>query len=110
MNAPEFLAQAAAEMADRARTYDRPEGERSMAATVAAFNAAFGRDLTEVEGWFFMVMLKAVRSQQGAHRPDCYTDGAAFFALAGEAAEAAAAAACGTQPARDLLRLDGRDE
>lgn len=91
MNAPEFLAQAAAEMADRARTYDRPEGERSMAATVAAFNAAFGRDLTEVEGWLFMMMLKAVRSQQGAYRTDNFVDGTAYFALAGEAAEAASA-------------------
>ena len=91
MNAPEFLAQAAAELADRARTYDRPEGERSMAAAVAAFNAAFGRDLTEVEGWFFMMMLKAVRSQQGAYRADNFVDGAAYVALAGEAAEAASA-------------------
>lgn len=90
MSAPDILAQAAAEMADRARTYDRPEGERSMAATVAAFAAVTGLRLTETQGWLFMVMLKAVRSQQGLHRADSFVDGAAYFALAGEAAASAA--------------------
>ena len=33
-----------------------------------------------------MALLKAVRSQQGAYRADSYEDGAAYFALAGEAA------------------------
>ena len=33
-----------------------------------------------------MVLLKAVRSQQGAFKMDSFEDGAAYFALAGEAA------------------------
>jgi len=86
MNAPEFLAQAAAEMADRARTYDQPQGERSMAKTVAMFNAAEGLALTEAQGWRFMVCLKYARATQGEHRDDNYTDGVAYFGLAGEAA------------------------
>ena len=37
-------------------------------------------------GWLFMAILKMVRSQQGAYRADNYEDGAAYFALMGEAA------------------------
>lgn len=84
--AHEILTQAASEMQDRATTYDKPEGERSMAATVAAYNAVTGQSMTEVQGWLFMVMLKAVRSQQGDYRADSFIDGAAYFALAGESA------------------------
>lgn len=73
-------------MKDRAATYDKPEGERSMGATVEAFNAVTGHQLTEEQGWLFMALLKAVRSQQGGYRADSYEDGAAYFALAGEAA------------------------
>ena len=74
------------EMADRASTYDAPEGERSMGKTVAAFNALTGHDLTEQQGWQFMELLKIARSNQGAYRADCFVDGAAYAALAGEAA------------------------
>ena len=84
--APDILNQANAEMSDRAKTYDAPAGERSMAKTVAAFNAIFGKDLTEVEGWQFMVILKIVRSSQGDFRLDNFVDGAAYMGLAGEAA------------------------
>ncbi len=76
-------------MSDRAVTYDKPQGERSMGATVEAFRAVSGISLTEGQGWLFMALLKAVRSQQGAYRADSYEDGAAYFALAGEAAHAA---------------------
>ena len=85
-NAHEILTQAASEMQDRATTYDKPQGERSMGATVAAYNAVTGQSMTEVQGWLFMAMLKAVRSQQGDYRADSFIDGAAYFALAGEAA------------------------
>lgn len=87
MNAIEILAQAKNEMEDRAKTYDSPEGERSMGRTVAAFEAVTGVKLTETQGWLFMVLLKAVRSQQGCYRADSCIDGAAYFALAGERAE-----------------------
>mgnify|MGYP000657523540 CR=1 FL=1 len=85
-NASDILTQAAAEMANRAATYDKPEGERSMAATVAAFNAVTGHTLNEQQGWQFMELLKIVRSNQGGYRADSFIDGAAYAALAGEAA------------------------
>ena len=86
MTANNILERAAQHMRDRASTYDKPEGERSMGATVAAFQAVTGHRLTEEQGWLFMTLLKAVRSQQGNYRADSYEDGAAYFALAGEAA------------------------
>ena len=92
MNAHDILQAAAGHMRDRAATYDKPEGERSMGATVAAFRAVTGVRLTETQGWLFMALLKAVRSQQGAYRADSFEDGAAYFALAGESAYAAQAA------------------
>lgn len=84
--AANILTAALDHMRDRAATYDKPEGERSMGATVDAFHAVTGVSMTEEQGWLFMAMLKAVRSQQGAYRSDSYEDGAAYFALAGEAA------------------------
>jgi hypothetical protein len=86
MTAPSILRAAISHMEDRAKTYDKPEGERSMGATVEAFRAVSGVSMTEEQGWLFMSLLKAVRSQQGAYRADSYEDGAAYFALAGEAA------------------------
>lgn len=84
--AHDFLLRAAGHMKDRARTYDRPEGERSMGRTVAAFNAITGRSLTEEEGWLLMCLLKLVRSQQGAFKADSYEDLAAYAAILGECA------------------------
>jgi hypothetical protein len=86
MTAPSILRAAISHMEDRAKTYDKPEGERSMGATVDAFRAVSGVSMTEEQGWLFMALLKAVRTQQGAHKADNYEDGAAYFALAGEAA------------------------
>ena len=79
------LAQAQVEMQDRATTYDSAQGERSMAATVAMFNILKGTNLTEVDGWQFMEILKMVRSNQGNYKWDNYVDGAAYAALAAEA-------------------------
>lgn len=81
------IAQAAVNhMRDRAKTYDKPQGERSIAATVGAFRCVTGIEMTEEQGWLFQVLLKAVRSQQGDYRSDNYEDGTAYFALTGEAA------------------------
>lgn len=88
MKAHQILEAGLVHMKDRSATYDKPAGERSMGATVDAFRAVTGHDLTEEQGWLFMALLKAVRSQQGAFRADSYEDGAAYFALAGEAAHA----------------------
>lgn len=82
--ADEILAAGAKHLADRAATRDQPEGERSMARTVAAFNAMYRKDLTVEQGWQFMVLLKMARSAAGAFNLDDYEDGAAYFALAAE--------------------------
>jgi len=84
--APDILAQAKAEQENRAKFYDAPSGERSMAKTVAAFNAMYGTALTEVQGWQFMVLLKMVRASQGSARTDNHVDQTSYSALAGEAA------------------------
>lgn len=85
-SAPEFLEAAANHMRNRAAQRDAPEGERSMAKTVAAFNATYSLQLTEEMGWMFMVFLKASRSSHGVYVQDDYEDGSAYFALAGESA------------------------
>ena len=79
-----ILQNAAAEMQDRAASRDTPEGERSMGRCVKAFNAMFGTELTETQGWQFMELLKMARSAGGAFRLDDFTDGVAYAALAGE--------------------------
>lgn len=86
MKANEVLKAAIGHTEDRAATYDKPEGERSMPAAVAAFNALTGHELTAEQGWLFMTVLKLCRTQQGGFRADNYEDGAAYFALMGEQA------------------------
>ncbi|MCP1316879.1 DUF6378 domain-containing protein [Halomonas sp. 707B3] len=86
VKAANVVKNAAHHMEDRAATYDKPEGERSMAKTVAMFNVLTDNYLTEEEGWMLMALLKMVRSQQGDFKLDNYEDGAAYFALAAEAA------------------------
>ena len=82
--APDIMKEGMQAMLDRASERDT-EGERSMGATVKSFNAMYGLDLTEEQGWMFMVFLKAARAKGGDFRKDDYVDGAAYFALAGEA-------------------------
>lgn len=88
MSAVDILEKAAGHLKDRAATYDRPEGERSIGATVQAFNAITGDGLmnSEERGWLFMSLLKMVRSQQGNYKADNYEDLSAYSALMGEAA------------------------
>lgn len=71
---------------ERAREYERPEGERSTQAIVTAFNAITGRDLKESEGWLFLQLLKNVRlfSVKGYHA-DSGIDGINYAALMAEA-------------------------
>jgi hypothetical protein len=57
-----------------------------MEKTVNAFNAIYGQNLTEEQGWHFMCVLKKVRASQGGYNPDDYEDDAAYAALAGECA------------------------
>ena len=79
-----FLEKGVQHMKDRAAQRDSADGERSMAACVNAFNAMFGKDLTETQGWQFMVLLKMARSRN-KFNPDDYEDGAAYTGLEGEA-------------------------
>ena len=71
---------------ERGQQRDQPGGERSIPAVVAAFNALTGHAITEQQGWLFMSLVKIKRSQTGQPDIDHYVDGAAYFALAGEAA------------------------
>lgn len=70
-------------LAERGKQYDGSGKERSMASTVAAFNAVYGTNLTEQQGWHFMVILKMVRQRAGGHI-DSAEDLIAYAALAAE--------------------------
>lgn len=84
-DAPGLLAKAAEHMAQRAATYDKPAGERSMGKAVEAFNAITGMQLCESEGWLLMICLKLVRDNQrmDPHR-DSIEDAVAYTSLYGE--------------------------
>ena len=84
--AQDLLIQAADTIDQRAAERDQADGERSMARTVAAFNALTGHRLSETQGWQFMALLKLSRSNGGRLQLDDYVDGAAYVALAGESA------------------------
>lgn len=84
--APEILREAAQHIEDRADQRDCPGGERSMARTVALFNALTGHTLSVVDGWQFAVCLKLARSRAGRYVGDDYVDCVAYAALAAEAA------------------------
>lgn len=82
-----YLDKAAGHMADRASTYDTPEGERSMGKTVQAFNAITNHHLTEAEGWLLLQLLKDVRAfaRQGDPHQDSLEDCIAYASLKAEA-------------------------
>lgn len=88
VSAADILQKGMSHMEDRASTYDKPTGERSIPATLAAYKAITGTDniTTDEQGWLFMVVLKLVRSQQGCFKLDNYEDAAAYCALMGESA------------------------
>ena len=84
--AQDLLHRAADLMDERGKQYDKPQGERSMQATVTAFNAISGYSLTEADGFLLMAILKMVRDQQREtpHR-DSIEDLVAYASLYGEA-------------------------
>lgn len=84
MNADDILQASRALLVQRGVDRDNPEGERSISAVIAAFNALTGHALTVQQGWFFMALLKIKRAQTGLPDPDHYIDGANYMALAGE--------------------------
>jgi hypothetical protein len=83
--ASEILDAAITTLEDRAASRDVSQ-ERSMARTVEIFNAIGNCQLSELDGWMFMVALKIARSCQGAINPDDFIDLAGYSALAGECA------------------------
>lgn len=91
MKAPDGLRHAAEIIDHRAIERDLANGERSMARTVAAFNALTGSELTEMEGWLFMTVLKVARATAGKAQPDDLIDAAAYCALALESLDGTAA-------------------
>ena len=86
VTATDILQEAAECLTARAVERDKEGGERSMRAAVTAFNALTGHELSEVDGWNFMLMLKLARSYGGCFKLDDYVDAAAYAALAGESA------------------------
>lgn len=83
--APQMLKRASDLMVERAVQYDSPEGERSMEKITNAFNAITGKNITESEGWMFMVLLKLVRDNTRTlgHQDSC-EDLIAYSSLYGE--------------------------
>lgn len=61
-------------------------GERSMAKTCEIFKAFTGIELSELDGWRFILCLKLARSTSGKPKLDTYVDMAGYAALAGECA------------------------
>ena len=106
-SAPNLLQIGVDAMRNRAASRDN-DGERSMAKTVAAFNALSGQSISEEDGWLFMVCLKLARSMNGSKKiADDYADGAAYLALQGECALREQQAA--NQPSLSDLAKQGRD-
>lgn len=84
-----ILDKAAEHMKERASTYDKPQGERSMAKTVEIFNIHHGTSLTEAQGWHFMQILKDVRLfSRDQYHADSAEDCVAYAALKAEALNA----------------------
>lgn len=64
---------------------DRDSGEeRTMKQIVDGFNLLTGQDLTEHDGYIFMVCLKLVRMERDKGLMDNYVDAAAYLQLASE--------------------------
>ena len=104
MKSTEFLQAAIDVQAERGKQYDKPSGERSMAATVSAFNCITGSMLEESDGWMFLGLLKLVRQSQN---PEQYHHDSAldFVAYASLYAEAASEQ-CGQLEAATVLNAE----
>lgn len=88
MKSTEFLQSAMDVQKERGEQYDKPSGERSMAATVSAFNCITGFTLEESDGWMFLALLKLVRQSQNPeqYHHDSALDFVAYASLYAEAA------------------------
>lgn len=88
MKSNEFLQAAIDVQKERGAQYDKPSGERSMGATVAAFNCITGFSLEESDGWMLLGLLKLVRQSQNPEKyhHDSALDFVAYASLYAEAA------------------------
>ena len=84
MKAPDILKEASRILEERGKLRDSPDGERSMGRAISTFNALTDKDLTELDGWVFMIILKLSRAQSGKAHLDDYQDIAGYSALACE--------------------------
>ena len=81
-----LLTEAAETLRERGKNRDKGE-ERSMGKTVELFNKLEGTELSEVQGWRFMLLLKLVRQQNSIGRcKDSFIDAIGYAALMAEAA------------------------
>lgn len=104
MKSKEFLQAAIDVQKERGAQYDKPSGERSMGATVAAFNCITGNNLKEQDGWMLLGLLKLVRQSQN---PEKYHHDSAldFVAYASLYAEAASEQC---QPVEEVRKTGGK--
>lgn len=88
MKSTEFLQAAIDVQAERGKQYDKPSGERSMGATISAFNCITGFTLEESDGWMLLGLLKLVRQSQNPeqYHHDSALDFVAYASLYAESA------------------------
>jgi len=89
--ASELLAMAAKTLEQRGEDYDpaKAAGERSMPAVVSIFKELSGKEITEQEGWLFMVALKLARIKTSPAKRDSHVDLIAYVSLYSESVLAA---------------------
>lgn len=79
-----FLEEARAQMEQRAKLRDTPNGERTAKKISSVFNALTGHNLSEGDAWTFLIVMKMVRGQAGTYNRDDYVDLSAYASLLGE--------------------------
>lgn len=86
--ASDYLKDGADLLSERGKQYDKSGRERSMEKIVRIFNDMTGQDLTTVQGWYFMQVLKDVRFFQNPEtvHEDSLLDKISYAALLAEEA------------------------
>ena len=84
--ANEILINAAKLIDSRGKERDKDDGERSMERCVKSFNEMTGHELTETDGWKFMIFLKLARMEGGSFKFDDYEDAVSYSGLMAESA------------------------
>lgn len=86
--ASDYLKDGADLLSERGKQYDKTGQERSMEKIVRIFNDMTGQDLTTVQGWYFMQVLKDVRFFQNPEtvHEDSLLDKISYAALLAEEA------------------------